>query len=152
MPPGFPQSSLPIQRALCAISIACPDKLEDCIAALYQASFAERIDVFNKERLVEVLGRVLGERGAKEVLEKSDHPDAKALLQKNMDRALGEGSFGLPWYTVTNSEGRTKHFWGFDHLGQVCGFLGLETPRASGKLSDEEEGAEKLVSGWRAML
>lgn len=99
-----------------------------------------------------MLGRVLGEEQAREILEKSNQPDAKALLQKNTDRALEEGSFGLPWYTVTNAEGKTKHFWGFDHLGQVCGFLGLETPRASGKLDMEDDEVGRLGRGWRAML
>lgn len=39
--------------------------------------------------------------------------------------------------TVTNSKGEKEGFWGFDHLGQVVEFLGLEKPKNG---------------GWRAML
>lgn len=36
------------------------------------------------------------------------------------------GAFGLPWFQCRNAEGTEEGFWGFDHLGQVVGFLGLD--------------------------
>jgi hypothetical protein len=38
---------------------------------------------------------------------------------------------------ATNSRGEREKYWGVDHLGQLCDFLGLERP--GGK-------------GWRALL
>ena len=47
-------------------------------------------------------------------------------MQRNTDRALEEGAFGLPWFVATNAKGETEGFWGFDHLGLVIEHLGLE--------------------------
>jgi hypothetical protein len=38
---------------------------------------------------------------------------------------------------VTNEKGETESFWGFDHLGQVADFLGVEKP---------------VHGGWKAVL
>lgn len=51
---------------------------------------------------------------------------AKSLLRKNTAEAVARGACGLPWITATNHSGNTESFWGFDHLGQVIQFLGLE--------------------------
>lgn len=58
--------------------------------------------------------------------------EGKALLVKNTDKALQDGAFGLPWFMCTNSKGETEGFWGVDHLGQVCNFLGLDRPQMGG--------------------
>ena len=42
--------------------------------------------------------------------------------------AIDSGSPGLPWIKAVNAEGREEFFWGFDHLGQIGRFLGLEKP------------------------
>lgn len=39
---------------------------------------------------------------------------------------------------ATNGDGKKEAFWGFDHLGQLTHFLGLEKPQP--------------VGGWQAML
>jgi hypothetical protein len=44
----------------------------------------------------------------------------------------------LMHHAATNADGKTESFWGFDHLGQVVEYLGLQRP-------DENR-------GWRAML
>ena len=53
-------------------------------------------------------------------------PEAKKRLNENTDEALSKGAFGLPWFQCENDKGETEGFWGFDHLGQVTGFLGLD--------------------------
>lgn len=58
--------------------------------------------------------------------------EGKELLIKNTDSAIADGAFGLPWFVVTNEEGKTEGFWGVDHLGQVIEFLGLEHPKTGG--------------------
>jgi 2-hydroxychromene-2-carboxylate isomerase len=48
-----------------------------------------------------------------------------ARNEGNTDKAYDDGAFGLPWFTCTNSAGKTEGFWGVDYLGQVTSFLGL---------------------------
>lgn len=81
---------------------------------------------------------MLGEGLAKQVMEASKGDEAKKLLNHRGEEATKQGAFGVPWMVVTDKEGKTESFWGFDHLGQVTTFLGLEKPRAGG--------------GWQAML
>ena len=68
--------------------------------------------------------------------------EVKKALAANTERAMVDGSFGVPWYVATNAMGETECYWGFDHLGQVADHLGLDRPTVGKK--DE--------SGWRAML
>jgi 2-hydroxychromene-2-carboxylate isomerase len=68
--------------------------------------------------------------------------EARGLLSANTERAMKEGAFGLPWLVATNSADEKESFWGFDHLGQVVEFLGLERSSRGG----QEE------SRWRVML
>ena len=64
--------------------------------------------------------------------------EGKALVLRNMEQAIADGAFGLPWFVCTNKEGEKERFWGVDHLGQLAIFLGLEKPNQ--------------VLGWRAVL
>jgi 2-hydroxychromene-2-carboxylate isomerase len=52
--------------------------------------------------------------------------EARALLRQNTEQAMAAGACGLPWFTAYNAQGERDDFWGFDHLGQVITFLGLE--------------------------
>jgi len=143
-PEPFPQATLHAQRALCAISLAFPDKLDDCLAALYHTFWVERQTIGKPEVFGPVLQKVLGEADAKTVMEKMASPEVKKLLVDNTDLSIKEGAFGLPWFVATNSNGEKEgyvgvvdlnrtttlltenRFWGFDHLGQVIDHLGLE--------------------------
>lgn len=73
-----------------------------------------------------VLASVLGEKDAQGVLEATGGKEVKALLGKNSEAAMADGAFGLPWFVCTNAEGERETFWGVDHLGEVCDFLGLD--------------------------
>lgn len=58
--------------------------------------------------------------------------EGKEALAQNTDKALADGAFGLPWIVATNSKGESEDFWGVDHLGQLCDFLGIEKPKSGG--------------------
>ena len=70
IPPGFPKNTIPVQRALCAIMLLTPEKLQETIALLYHASFVEHRDVVDKDTLFALLTRVQGEDGAKDIIAK----------------------------------------------------------------------------------
>ncbi|MCJ1465404.1 hypothetical protein MMC07_004022 [Pseudocyphellaria aurata] len=142
LPERFPQNSVLTQRALCAITLKYPSKLERTIAALYYSSFVERKAIHDSNSLLSVLATILGESEAGEILGMSSTDEIKKLLLANTSEALAEGSFGLPWFVATNSEGQTEGFWGFDHLAQVTEHLGLQRP------TPDTTGEE----GWRALL
>ncbi|MCJ1227559.1 hypothetical protein MMC12_004215 [Toensbergia leucococca] len=143
MPEGFPAVTLPVQRALCAMTIACPGRIPDAFAALYHASFVERKPIHNAELFMPILEKFLGKEVAEEVLAKSTVPETKKLLTAKTDEAFREGAFGLPWFAeATNAEGAKECFWGFDHIGQVAHHLGIEKPK-DGSVDG---------GGWKAML
>jgi len=85
---------------------------------------------------LEVLKETLGETLTNKVME-SMGKEGKEVLIKNTNKALADGSFGLPWFVVTNETGYTERFWGVDHIGQITDFLGIEKPQ---------------IGGWKAML
>lgn len=140
MPPGFPKNTLPTERALTAVYMFYPEKMQETLAAFYHASFAEHQDVVDKDIMYSLLEQVLGQDRAETMLAKSISDEVKKTLAANTDRAMAEGSFGLPWYVATNATGQTECYWGFDHIGQVADHLGLDRPTASKK------------GGWTAML
>ena len=144
-PPGFPPITLHVQRALCAVEIAKPDKLADCLDALYQSFWVEgNANIGKPEGFGPVLERVLGKDGAAEIMKQATNPEAKKRLGENSDRAFQSGAFGAPWWVCTNKEGQEEHFWGVDHMGQVADFMGLD------RESDSQRTGGK--SGMRAML
>jgi 2-hydroxychromene-2-carboxylate isomerase len=138
-PKPFPQLTVNTMRAVCAVSLLAPQKLEDVIAALYHTFWVESKPVSKPEVYGPVIASVVGEDLGKQVMEKSKTPEAKHMLKKNTDLALEKDAFGLPWYVATNRRGEEETFWGFDHLGQVADFLEVER---------KGNGSE----GFRAML
>ena len=142
IPPGFPANTITIMRALTVITELYPQQLEPILAAIYETSFVKRELVHTVDAAKSILGEFLGMAEAEEVLVKAASPEVKQRLVQNTDEAIESGAFGLPWMRATDSRGVEAWFWGFDHLGQVCEYLGLGRP-SSGGVSDV---------GWRAML
>lgn len=68
MPPGFPNNTIHVQRALTAVSLMHPERLEEMFAALYHASFALGQDIHTPASLEPVFVGMFGERQAKEIL------------------------------------------------------------------------------------
>ena len=130
-------------RALTVVAQQYPQKLEELIAAIYEASFVSRQDVHSLEAVKPIMLHFLGESAASEIISQAASPEVKQALIDETDQALASGAFGLPWLKATNSVGQAEYFWGFDDLGQVCHHLGLQRPRP-GSVGD--------VDGWKAML
>ncbi|MCJ1303382.1 hypothetical protein MMC08_006191 [Hypocenomyce scalaris] len=139
MPEGFPPNTIATQRALCALTQTSPEKLPDALTALYHAFWVERQQINKPEVIGSVLEKALGTNVANGVMEKVSSAEVKLLLSANTDKALEEGAFGLPWFVATNAKGEKECYWGFDHLGQVVGHLGLEKPKSDS-------------GGWKSLL
>ncbi|KAJ4332114.1 hypothetical protein N0V95_009733 [Ascochyta clinopodiicola] len=148
-PPGFPISTLPIQRALVSLSLSHPQLLPSAIALLYEHTWVQWREPTKPKNLLAILQDVVGsEEEARKVLERTGTEEVKKGLLRNTDMAFGDGAFGLPYlvgeYVVvgrwaeltvsiaTNAEGETEGFWGVDHLGQLADFLGIERPGSKG--------------------
>lgn len=110
-PKPFPQSTINVQRALCAIEMAHPEKLGDCFAALYQAFWVEEKTINKPENFGPALQKVLGESETKKILEQVGGADAKKRLSENSATAIEKGCFGLPYFVATNAEGKEEAFW-----------------------------------------
>lgn len=83
-------------------------------------------DLKNAQIIQKLLAAVVGEDVAAKVVGQVGEKEVKDGLMSNTTRAFEAGAFGLPWFDCTNSKGEKDGFWGFDHLGQVVRFLGLE--------------------------
>ncbi|CAI6341751.1 unnamed protein product [Periconia digitata] len=128
-PPNFPINTLPVQRALTAISLSHPQSLGSALALVWQNFWVHYNEPTKPENLFAIVQTILGsEEEAKKVLEATRGDVVKKTLAANTDRAFKEGAFGLPWFVATNSKGETEGFWGVDHIGQMVDHLGLERP------------------------
>lgn len=133
VPEGFPVLTLTIMRALCYVQIKYPDELVRCVDVLYQSFWVEANSKVGKpEGFGLILEKVLGKEKAEDVLKGLASPEAKKRLNENTDEALNKTAFGLPWFQCENERGDTEGFWGFDHLGQVTKFLGLDKDKDQG--------------------
>ncbi|KAK3074154.1 hypothetical protein LTR53_003624 [Teratosphaeriaceae sp. CCFEE 6253] len=126
VPEPFPQLTLNAMRALCVVTLAHPDRLDDCFTAMYQAFWVDRRSISKPEVWGAVLTEVFGESEGRKIAEMAGGAEAKKLLARNTDLAVAEGAFGLPYFVATNAEGFKEAFWGFDHLGQVVDHLQLQ--------------------------
>jgi 2-hydroxychromene-2-carboxylate isomerase len=131
-PAGFPKPTLHLQRFLTALHMTRPELLTKALDTLYAALWTEpnEADLPDPKVFGPVLAEVLGADVVKESLDKMGSAEVKKQLVENTDRALADGAFGLPWFQCENADGRVEGFWGFDHLGQVVRFLGLDGDKA----------------------
>ncbi|KEF56373.1 uncharacterized protein A1O9_07954 [Exophiala aquamarina CBS 119918] len=119
-------STYKVQRVLAATALDYPDRYPEAISALYHAFWAQKKGVQLPEVHYPIVVGMLGEERAKKVLQRSSSDEIKARLKQNTETAIANGCPGLPWIVATSVEGQKEKFWGFDHLGQVASFLGLE--------------------------
>lgn len=70
MPKGFPPFTLHVMRALAVVEASQPDKLAPSIAALYKAMWVDLKTIAEPAVFETVLAGVLGNEGAKSVVEK----------------------------------------------------------------------------------
>lgn len=118
-PPNFPPKTLNIMRALTPLSQA---DLTTALDKLWEEFFVKHTATNDPTELERILP------GAQAKVTEAD----KKLLSERTEEAFRAGAFGLPWMVCTNDKGETEGFWGVDHFGQVCNFLGLERPGAGG--------------------
>ena len=162
VPRTFPVSTVNAMRALVALQMDLgADRAED-VAKVVEVLWAMLwnpdavtvqelrdeggkgdFDVKSVEQLKALMGTVVGGDVAERVMARIGEKDVKDQLSENTKKAFEAGAFGLPWFHCVNSKGEEEGFWGFDHLGQVCRFLGLD----AGKL--DNSGNSKQV---RALL
>jgi 2-hydroxychromene-2-carboxylate isomerase len=140
VPTPFPPNTLPAQRALCTIQNHHPVSLPAAFEALYQAFWVEGQPIGEPGVVVKVLGKVVGEERAGEIVEGTKKEEVKRLLNGNTDAALGAGVFGVPFFVARKGDGEEGVFFGVDRVGMVADFLGL------GRGEDEGGG------GIRALL
>ncbi|KAK7885756.1 hypothetical protein LTR67_010108 [Exophiala xenobiotica] len=127
-PAGFPKPTLHLQRFLTALNMTRPDKLTLALDTLYAALWTEpnESDLPDPKVFGGVLEKVLGKDVVAECVRKMGSPEVKKELSAKTDQALNDGAFGLPWFQCEDAHGKVEGFWGFDHLGQVVRFLGLD--------------------------
>ncbi|KAG8623738.1 hypothetical protein KVT40_008714 [Elsinoe batatas] len=125
-PEGFPHNTVSPMRALSALQLSSPEQLPAAITELYKAYWVEGKPIDQPDVYGGALEKAIGSEEAKKVVEAISNPDVKQHLGRNTDEALASGAFGMPWILATNAQGQTEGFWGFDHLGLVMDFLGLE--------------------------
>ncbi|KAK3677747.1 hypothetical protein LTR78_002597 [Recurvomyces mirabilis] len=124
-PSPFPQSTLNPMRAIWNVQHD-QEKLDRCLDALWKAFWVEGKTIKDVGVWGEALEDALGAEEGAELVRLAGGKEAKEGLKGNTEAAFEAGAFGLPWFVCTNSEGGKEGFWGFDHLGQVMEFLGLD--------------------------
>ncbi|KAK3197183.1 hypothetical protein GRF29_1536g926088 [Pseudopithomyces chartarum] len=131
-PANFPANTLSTGRILTAISVSHPQSLPAALALFWQNYWVAGIDPTTPDAALAIVTAVLGKEEALKIMEASKSGEIKGKLMKTTEWAINEGAFGVPWFIVTNAEGKTEKYWGIDHLGQVCNHLGLERPGTPG--------------------
>lgn len=127
-PAGFPKSTLHVQRFLTALNMSHPELLPKALDALFEALWTEPNEsaLPDPKVFAQVLAKVLPEEVVKDGVARMGSAEVKSELMRCSNQAFDNGAFGLPWFQCTDVEGRVEGFWGFDHLGQVVRFLGLD--------------------------
>ena len=98
-PPGFPTSTLPVQRALVALSLSHPQKVESAVGHFWDNFWVHWNDPNQPENMQAILRTVLGsDEEAKAMIERTKTDEVKKALSANTNKAFEDGAFGLPWF------------------------------------------------------
>jgi len=133
-PQGFPKPTIPVQRFLTSLWLdgnqetGKQDTLTKALDKLYEALWTEpnESEITDPKCFARVLGPVLGDELVKKHVDRLATPEVKKQLLTNTDGSFNNGAFGLPHFQCENSKGEVEGLWGFDHLGQVVRFMGLD--------------------------
>jgi 2-hydroxychromene-2-carboxylate isomerase len=112
-PSAFPRNGLTAARVVCAAQGAA--WVPDFVRGVYRANFGEDREISKPE----VIGEILAAQGlpAQEWLERASLPATKDALRAQTERAIAQGIFGAPSFTVGD-----ELFWGGDRLTQALDF------------------------------
>lgn len=112
-PSVFPRNHLTAAR----VAAAAQDEpwLPAFVASVYRANFGEDRDTSSPE----VIGDLLAQQGqpAERWLARAAEPATKDKLKQQTERAIAQGVFGAPSFTVGN-----ELFWGNDRLEQALDY------------------------------
>jgi 2-hydroxychromene-2-carboxylate isomerase len=133
-PKGFPKPTIPLQRFLTSLWLdgnqetRNQQQLTNALDKLWEALWTEpnEGDLVDPTVFSKILSPVLGEDLVKKHVERMTSPEVKKQLITNTERSFNDGAFGLPHFQCENSKGEVEGLWGFDHIGQVVRFLGLD--------------------------
>ncbi|KAJ9621113.1 hypothetical protein H2204_012007 [Knufia peltigerae] len=132
-PPGFPMSTptLNVQRFLTALNLTSPKHLVTALDVLYGTFWAPPdtdatgTKVWETQVFAGLLKKVIPSEIVDDCLNKMSTKQVKTELSSRTQQAYEDGAFGLPWFQCETVDGQKEGFWGFDHMGQVVRFLGL---------------------------
>jgi len=112
-PSVFPRNGLTAARVVCAAQGAA--WVPDFVRGVYRANFGEDREISKPE----VIGEILAAQGlpAQEWLQRASLPATKDALRAQTERAIAQGIFGAPSFTVGD-----ELFWGGDRLTQALDF------------------------------
>ncbi|KAI5846866.1 DSBA-like thioredoxin domain-containing protein [Tricharina praecox] len=128
-PANFPVSTLYAMRVLCAVP---EGRVVEVAERLFHVFWVQGRGVEREEVVKEVVEQVLG-REAWEQVEKRIRTEGKKKLAENTDEAVRKGAFGMPWFVVTDANGKEDVYWGFDHLDEVAACMGLAMESRDGE-------------------
>lgn len=98
-PPNFPVNTLPVQRALAALSVSHPESVESAAALFYENVWVHWNDPMKPENMAAILRTILGsDEEARKVMESTKSDVVKKTLTENTNQAFRDGAFGLPWF------------------------------------------------------
>ena len=111
-------------RILTALKYEGSDAMfEQAAEQLWTALFNENRDTSQPDVLREYLKFLPGGFDKWEQL--SNSAKIKAKLTENTEYILKSGSFGAPWWELTNKDGAVEYWWGSDRYVYIWDFLGL---------------------------
>lgn len=119
-------SSEDVTRCLEVLSCAIWCPAAKCLEGVGGKGENGEWDVKDPEVLKALLRSVVGGDVAGSVASGIGAKEVKERLVENTKLAFERGAFGLPWFECVNGQGEREGFWGFDHLGIVARFLGLD--------------------------
>lgn len=111
-PKPFPQLTLHVMRAITAVTILAPSRLNDVLEAMERKFWVEHAPVSKPEVYGLVIREVLGEELGERVLGMEKSGEVKGLLTERTEEAFAQGAFGIPWFAATNGDGERRCFWG----------------------------------------
>ena len=112
MPPTFPIASQAPARIVLWAKGRDPALASPVARALYRAYFVDGIDISNPDTAATAAGAAGVDVAAARA--SVDDPAVKDALKREVERAIGAGVFGSPFFVVDG-----EPFWGVDRLDQL---------------------------------
>lgn len=109
LPEGFPLPTMAAARAFYALDAGSPDDARKLAIALFDACFADGINITKGETVAGIAARIGLDGPA--ILAAIGDPAIKEKLRAETDGAIARGVFGSPFFIVDD-----EPFWGNDRI------------------------------------